>query len=986
MTKRASVDSPTPSETTLNDISEERIGALMGFADVAEKVRATTKRTEKTTLLGNYFTSLCDNDLAHAARYFAGYVFPLRDQRTINIGGAALLTAIAAVSGSEKSTLQAKLVKLGDPGDVVAEVFTNNLLVERHQSTLTLQELSSRLEQLAATTGTKRKLEQVTSLLTIATPLEAKYIVKLLAGDLRIGLKEGAVEDAIARLSNISIGRVQWVNMLTGDIGETALLARHARLDEARMRLFHPIKFMLASPAADLTEVAKQMPLGFAVEDKYDGIRAQIHIAPVESDNEILHGTVHNGRRVALFSRTLDEITHSFPDLIEPLAGVILAEPGMAEEAGLILDGEIVPVKGNDILPFLELQKRLGRKTVSQELLTTVPVAFVAYDVLYAKARVLINEPFSTRRTILESLHLDTFTVRCAKSKWFPHISQLDEEFVAARARGNEGLMVKDKDSTYKPGRRGRDWLKIKRALATLDVVITAAEVGSGKRHRFLSDYTFAVRKSETDPTLLNVGKAYSGLTDAEIAELSDWFRAHTLEELAHGKVCLVEPRVVLEVTFDRVQASQRHKSGYALRFPRILRVRGDKPPSEIDTLETVRRLAEKAPSDPACLEPESFVDAAATTLEVPTTELKKEGGESIVFQSGNNIDSTPTLEAARDAFKTFLDRIKRHQRVVVLHDSDADGVTAGVVLQLALERAGFEKVTLAVPDRDRNAWTSANRSRVQAASPEHLFVLDLGSQSEPVIAGVATCFIDHHRPEGVPPGDTLISAYTWSAIPNTSLIVWELCKGIAEVSDLDWIAAIGTISDLGEKAPFEMLAIAKSKYTAKYLKEASALINAARRASHYAPEVAARALLTHSAPRSLVNSNTREVEYLRAARTEVKAALEEAKKAAPIFTGNVALVRVNSLCQIHPLIAQIWRTRLPKYIVIVANKGYIPGRVNFSVRTASGTNVLDFLHGLDLSEGEGSYGHGHDFASGGSLPPERWNELLTGLGFDINL
>ena len=393
--------------------------------------------------------------------------------------------------------------------------------------------------------------------------------------------------------------------------------------------------------------------------------------------------------------------------------------------------------------------------------------------------------------------------------------------------------------------------------------------------------------------------------------------------------------------------------------------MRGDKPPEEIDTLETVRRLAETAPS------------------EAVTAEPVNEGGED-TFQLKNDINLTPTLESARDAFRTFLARIERSKRVVVLHDCDADGVTAGVVLQLALERAGFEKVALVVPDRDRNAWTQANRERVQAVAPAHLFVLDLGSQSEPVIAGVTTCFIDHHRPEGVPPGDTLISAYTWEPIPNTSLLVWELCKEIAQVSDYDWIAAIGTISDLGDKAPFEMLAYAKSKYTAKYLKEASALINAARRASHYAPEVAAKALLTHSDPRSLVNSTTAEVEQLRTARAEVNAALAEAKKAAPVFAGNVALVRVNSPCQIHPLIAQSWRTRLPKYIVIVANEGYIPGRVNFSVRTASGVNVLDFLRSFDLSEGEGSYGHGHDSASGGSLPPERWNELLVKLGFEL--
>ncbi len=992
MTKKTKLTRPNVEiEINFNQNAELKPGAFIDFADVAEQVGATTKRLTKASLLGSYFTSLSDNDLVLAARYFSGYIFPLRDQRTINIGGAALLTAlaklaegIAAVSEQEKSALQERLVKLGDPGDVAFEAFTNNPQRSQHQPILTLDSLSNQLEQLAATTGTKRKTELIIELLKMATPLEAKYIVKLLAGDLRIGLKEGAVEDAIARLSQTDISKVQWVNMLIGDIGETALLARQGKLDEARMRLFHPIKFMLATPADDLTEVAKQMPNGFAVEDKYDGIRAQVHIAPYkDEDSSILHGTVCNGQRVAIFSRTLDEITTSFPDLIEPLAAINLASKDSDEIADLILDGEIVPIQGERILPFQELQKRLGRKKVSDELLAAVPVAFIAYDVLYAFGRVLINEPFAKRRNILESLHLNTQRVRGGLSQQVSDISGLDAEFTAARARGNEGLMVKDLNSTYKPGRRGRDWLKIKRAMATLDVVVTAAEVGNGKRHRFLSDYTFAVRQSETKPTLLNIGKAYSGLTDAQVAELSDWFRAHTLQELAHGKVCIVEPRIVLEVTFDRVQPSERHNSGYALRFPRIVRVRNDKPPEEIDTLETVRRLAATLSSEPVTNDSEAFVDSAAP-LENASTSLTQESNEvSDVVQLENNINQIPTLEAARDTFKAFVDRIQPDKSIVVLHDSDADGVTAGVVLQLALSRAGFDKVKLVAPDRQRNAWTPANRERVTAAAPDSLFVLDLGSQSEPVIAGVPTCFIDHHRPEGVPPGDTLISAYTWEPIPNTSLLVWELCSSLTDVSDLDWIAAIGTVSDLGEKAPFEMLAVAKSRYTAKYLKEASALINSARRASQYNPEVAVRALLSHDSPRSLVNSNTQEVEQLREARKEVQAAMEQAKKAAPIFSGNVALVRINSPCQIHPLIAQSWRTRLPKYIVMVANEGYIPGRVNFSVRTASGVNVLDFLKNVDLSPGEGSYGHGHDSASGGSLPVERWNELLTSLGFE---
>lgn len=563
------------------------------FSETAEQVGATTKRLEKAAILGEYFASLMDADLMLAARYFAGHPFPLHDQRTTNVGGSALVTALLTATGADEGQVRRRLVELGDGGDVAGEVYAQTPALAARPALLTLADIAAFLETLAQTSGSKKKVELVTGILGRAAPLEAKYIVKLLQGDLRIGLKEGAVEDAIARRAGVAVGSVQWTNMLTGDIGETAILARHGRLSEARMRLFHPIKFMLATPAEDLSDVARQMPETFAVEDKFDGIRAQAHVAPhTPGSADPLHGTTANNCRVALFSRTLDEITESFPDLVAPLAALITHE---AATSGIILDGEIVPVREEGILPFAELQKRLGRKSPPPDVLERIPAAFIAYDILFAEGRVLVNEPFHVRRALLERLPVDGLRVRRADSALHLDVSQLDDAFDAARQRGNEGLMVKAPDSPYKPGRRGRDWLKIKRAIATLDVVVTAAQVGEGRRSRFLSDYTFAVRASETDPTLLNVGKAYSGLTDAEITGLSEWFKAHTLQEFAHGKVRVVEPRIVLEVTFDRVQPSTRHKSGYALRFPRILRLRPDKPLHEIDTLETVKHLAEGA-------------------------------------------------------------------------------------------------------------------------------------------------------------------------------------------------------------------------------------------------------------------------------------------------------------------------------------------------------------------------------------------------------
>ncbi|HEX6625676.1 MAG TPA: ATP-dependent DNA ligase [Pyrinomonadaceae bacterium] len=548
-------------------------GTLRRFAEVAEQVAATTKKLEKAALLGAYFDDLDDEDLARAARYFAGHQFALNDERKTNVGGALLREALGEVTGLDVENLRPRYVRLGDAGDVAFEAFTETRGANTSPA-LTLAETAALVELLSGTRGTKNKQTILVGALASATPLEAKYLVKLLAGDLRIGLKEGLVEDAVARAFAQPLAAVAQVNMLTGDIGETAVRARRGLLEGVGLRLFHPLKFMLATAAADLSDVARTMPEEFFVEDKFDGIRAQAHA---------------QGQRVALYTRTLDEVTHRFPELVAPLKNLT---------TDAVVDGEIVPVRGEKILPFQELQKRLGRKTVSDELLAAVPVAFVAYDLLYASGRVLTDEPLGERRRVLESLfeHDAAATVRLSELKRVNDVALLDEEFDAARARGNEGLMIKDPRSSYKPGKRGREWLKLKRALATLDVVVTAVEVGHGKRRHLLSDYTFAVRRSEEDPELLNVGKAYSGLTDAELTELTEWFRAHTLQEFAHGRVRVVEPKIILEVTFDRVQESRRHKSGYALRFPRILRLREDKSVAEIDTLDAVRALAADAP------------------------------------------------------------------------------------------------------------------------------------------------------------------------------------------------------------------------------------------------------------------------------------------------------------------------------------------------------------------------------------------------------
>ena len=429
---------------------------------------------------------------------------------------------------------------------------------------------------LAAANGPKDRRRLVHEILTRAGGLEARYLVKLLGGELRIGLKEAQVEEAIAAAFGRPLADVRRAGLLRGDVGEVAVLAKRDGLASATLSLFHPIGFMLAQPLATPVELAAALPAPFAVEDKYDGIRIQAHVG---------------GERVVLISRTLDDVTASYPEVAAALRGL---------PPGLVLDGEVVALETEPverIASFRTLQQRLGRKRPSADLIARVPVAYVVFDVVAEDAMLVIDEPYRERRARLEGHTWPSPTVRVAPTTLASDADAVEAAFAAARAAGNEGIVAKDPGAPYTPGRRGKTWIKLKRPLATLDVVVTAVERGHGRRHTVLSDYTFAVRAADDDPTFLDVGKAYNGLTDAEIAALTTRFEGLTIER--RGGWHRVRPEVVLEVTFDVVQRSTRHPAGYALRFPRIVRVRDDKRAAEIDTLARVRALAGETPPEP---------------------------------------------------------------------------------------------------------------------------------------------------------------------------------------------------------------------------------------------------------------------------------------------------------------------------------------------------------------------------------------------------
>jgi DNA ligase-1 len=612
------------------------------------------------------------SDAGLLALYIAGSPFAESDPRKLNAGGALLSKALKAVSGANDAALTAAYRRHGDMGSAGFDLLAGK---SPEAATLTLAEVAEAFAAMAAAKTTAMRAALVEALLRRATALEAKYLLKLMLGDMRIGVKQSLVEEAIAAAASVAVGDVRNAVMLEADLGATVAMAFHGRLGGARMRLFHPLGFMLASPVetpeeaverftAKVTGSAKKdkagpldsvqpihamephgcgtrpvvakektaaldvlhptpameahgwgtqseeeaQPAAPAVEafleDKYDGMRAQIHCG--ESD------------RVAIYSRNREEITESFPELAEAFSSVA---------SGLIFDGEILgwDFDTGQALPFAVMGQRIGRKQVSSQTMQQIPVVFMAFDLLYARGELLLDRPLKDRRNLLEAaveelgplatvpIPLDERRIAAqgtlfglgtpapeaarmprlmlSPSRLVESAEEIDRAYAAARARANEGVMLKAANSIYQPGRRGLAWVKLKRELATLDVVITGAEFGHGRRAGILSDYTFAVRGPEFHQTgeLLNVGKAYSGLTDIEIAELSAWAMAHTLEDTGHFRT--VEPIRILEVAFNNIMRSGRHASGFALRFPRILRIRDDKPLEEIDTLDRVEEI-----------------------------------------------------------------------------------------------------------------------------------------------------------------------------------------------------------------------------------------------------------------------------------------------------------------------------------------------------------------------------------------------------------
>ncbi len=675
------------------------------IAAVAEFLAGEASRLKKRAAIADAVGELATNGqpdaVTEAGRFclfLAGQPFSEADARKLNAGGAILSKALRTVSGATDAAMTAAYRRHGDLGAAAYDLLVPPYGKAAASSTITLVEVAQAFDAMAGARTTAARSATVEGLLRRATALEAKYLLKLMLGDMRIGVKQSLVEEAIAVAGQASVEAVRHAVMLEADLQRAVRRAFAGTLEDARMTLFHPLGFMLASPVETPEEAVERftakpkkivaptkpktkksrekkpappaqetanlaedetsvLPVdaaeaGFAedvaleaertagedgptaaagatgvqalLEDKFDGIRAQLHCCAPDQPG-----------RVAIYSRSREDITESFPEIAEAFSRV----PALEGVNGLILDGEILgwDLLTDKALPFAVLGQRIGRKRVDDSLRRSIPTLFMAFDVMFSNGDLLLPRPLRERRDRLEQIaaKLLPFTLspleaqivedrqgslfdgtapggallaspsggagegvqrlKLSRAEMVESAEAVDQGYRDARAGSNEGVMLKAAGSAYLPGRRGLAWLKLKRELATLDVVITGAEFGSGKRAQFLSDYTFAVRGPGGE--LLNLGKAYQGVTDAEIVELTEWLKEHTLEDFGHFRI--VERLRVLEVAFNNIMRSDRHASGFALRFPRILRLRDDKPVAEIDTLARVEEVYGSQPDKP---------------------------------------------------------------------------------------------------------------------------------------------------------------------------------------------------------------------------------------------------------------------------------------------------------------------------------------------------------------------------------------------------
>lgn len=543
------------------------------LCETAQTISRTRGNNAKIKLGAEYFQSLSDEkDIQLATRYLGEGAFPSVSGKRASVGHRTIATLAAEFCEVDYDLVfKPSRTATGSSSETIQRLFENipEARAKWNAENLSLQQIDEIFESLYIASKRDTKQQLLLDTWTKMTPLEVKYFIRILGqGSLRIGFETKSVESAIAKAFGKEIESVRYARMITGSVEKMALLAKKNRLDEATFKMFSPISFMLASP---IESRSVENLSDYIAEEKFDGMRCQAHIAD---------------ERVELFSRDLNEITSSFPEIVEFFSDKKLPK--------MVLDGEICVFKDDTILPFQMLQKRMGVKKPSEKLLAEYPVLFIAYDILFKDGDPLFDLSLIKRRELLEAI---------SKSHKLPLTSQMDisdkddieELFQRALNHGNEGLMLKRKDSVYEYGQRKKSWLKVKKPSGSLDTVMLYAHAGSGKRGGTYSDFTLGISVKNDDryeEEFIPIGKAYGGYSDEELKKMNTLIKEITLERF--GPTLLLKPHLVIELEFEDIQVNKRTKAKYTLRFPRFKAIRWDLSPSDADTLKDVERMYEE--------------------------------------------------------------------------------------------------------------------------------------------------------------------------------------------------------------------------------------------------------------------------------------------------------------------------------------------------------------------------------------------------------
>ena len=535
---------------------------FLDFAKTCREIEKISSRLAMTDLLAEVFPQIADDELSIFVRFARGKLFPDWSAEKLNFGPSLLYEALAYVIGKKREDVVRAINSSGDAGEVVEELLNKKQQTTFFTEDLELADVYARFMQMAKSSGKKSQQERLRSaqyLLSNASPLEGRYLARLMLEEMRIGVGEGVVKDAIAKAFGVPQEIVEHAHQALNDLGEVALLAKTnpARLAEVTITPFKPVKMMLAQAGSisGMVETHGQL----AAENKYDGSRFQFHKV---------------GNKCAIYSRRLEEMTASLPDVVEQLKN--------ATTHDVIIDGEVIAILNGRPMPFQTVLRRIRRKHGVEEATEEIELRPCVFDILVCDGKTLIDLPLKERRAVLEEVMTDFVAPQLVSSS----AEEIERYYHEALDAGNEGIMLKVLDAPYLPGNRGKLWIKIKPEVDTIDLAVTGAEWGEGKRAKVFGSFVLACQ--DESGNLLEISRVATGIDDAMLSHLYELFKDRIIAE--KGKSVTFEPDVIFEVGYAELQKSTNYEAGYALRFPRFVRLRDDKDISEIETMESLAR------------------------------------------------------------------------------------------------------------------------------------------------------------------------------------------------------------------------------------------------------------------------------------------------------------------------------------------------------------------------------------------------------------